>query len=58
MFSNKEKSGILSGILQPEFRVKAEKIRRVHWKKEAWRSLRADLGLPAWSPVTEDATGL
>lgn len=38
------------GILQPEFIVKAE-IYRIHWKEEAWRSLRADLGLTAWPQV-------
>lgn len=51
MFSNKEKLGnFFFGILQPEFIVKAE-IYRIHWKKEAWRSLRADLGLAAWPQV-------
>lgn len=57
MFSNKEKLGnffFFFCILQPEFIVKAEKIYRIHWKKEAWRSLRADLGLAAWLPSAGD----
>lgn len=40
-------------MLQPELKVKAEKIHRAHWNEEAWRRLRVDPGRPdsAWPSV-------